>query len=44
MAEISCPLDLTKPETIDTLNKETSKLVQANLEQTFHTIQKNLSG
>lgn len=40
IAEISCPLDLTKPETIDTLNKETSKLVQANLEQTFHTIQK----
>lgn len=40
IAEISCPVDLTKPETIDVINKETSKLVQENLEQTLHTIQK----
>ncbi|WP_231630197.1 Ger(x)C family spore germination protein [Lysinibacillus sp. ZYM-1] len=40
VAELSCPLDLTKPETIDFLNKETSKLIQENLEQTLHTIQK----
>lgn len=40
IAEISCPMDITKPETIDVINKETSKLVQENLEQTMHTIQK----
>lgn len=40
IAEISCPIDITKPETIDVINKETSKLVQENLEQTLHTIQK----
>ncbi|WKT74979.1 Ger(x)C family spore germination protein [Lysinibacillus fusiformis] len=40
IAEISCPVDITKPETIDVINKETSKLVQENLEQTMHTIQK----
>ncbi|WP_155592267.1 Ger(x)C family spore germination protein [Lysinibacillus cavernae] len=40
VAEISCPLDLTKSETINALNKETSKQIKKRLEDTLHTIQK----
>lgn len=39
VAEISCPLDLTKPETIDTINKETSRQIKESLERTLQTIQ-----
>lgn len=39
VAEISCPLDLTKSKTIDALNKVTSKQIKERLERTFQTIQ-----
>ena len=39
VAEISCPLDLTKSKTIDALNKETSKQIKERLERTLQTIQ-----
>ncbi|MCM0624124.1 Ger(x)C family spore germination protein [Lysinibacillus sp. OL1_EC] len=39
VAEISCPLDLTKSKTIDALNKETSRQIKERLERTLQTIQ-----
>ncbi|WP_342543919.1 Ger(x)C family spore germination protein [Lysinibacillus sp. FSL W7-1291] len=39
IAEVGCHLDLTKPETIDALNKETSRQIKESLERTLHTIQ-----
>ncbi|KGR87327.1 spore gernimation protein [Lysinibacillus boronitolerans JCM 21713 = 10a = NBRC 103108] len=39
VAEISCPLDLTKSKTIDALNKVTSKQIKERLERTLQTIQ-----
>ncbi|MFL1997479.1 Ger(x)C family spore germination protein [Lysinibacillus irui] len=39
VAEISCPLDLTKPKTIDALNKATSKQIKESIERTIQTIQ-----
>lgn len=40
IAEISCHLDVTKSETIDALNQETSKVIRERLVRTLHTIQK----
>lgn len=39
VAEISCPLDLTKSKTIEALNKETSRQIKERLERTLQTIQ-----
>ncbi|WP_342532521.1 Ger(x)C family spore germination protein [Lysinibacillus sp. FSL K6-0057] len=39
VAELSCPLDLTKSKTIDALNKETSRQIKERLEHTLQTIQ-----